>query len=82
MTRTAAVLASSGVSESWPSWAFWSLSSVSLSFVVAMMNYKAGDSFHAFIATNMSMMTTAQSAIAADLDAFAEATWFTSAYMV
>lgn len=34
------------------------------------------------IATNMSMMTTAQSYIAADLDAFAEATWFTSAFMV
>ncbi|KAJ5119208.1 hypothetical protein N7448_010914 [Penicillium atrosanguineum] len=34
------------------------------------------------IATNMSMMTTAQSYIAADLDAFAEATWFTSAYMI
>lgn len=30
----------------------------------------------------MSMMTTAQSDIAADLDAFAEATWFTSAYLV
>jgi hypothetical protein len=30
----------------------------------------------------MSMMTTAQSSIAADLDAFAEASWFTSAYMV
>jgi hypothetical protein len=30
----------------------------------------------------MSMMTTAQSDIAADLDAFAEASWFTSAYMV
>jgi hypothetical protein len=30
----------------------------------------------------MSMMTTAQSEIAADLDAFAEVTWFTSAYMV
>ncbi len=30
----------------------------------------------------MSMMTTAQSDIAADLDAFAEVTWFTSAYMV
>ncbi|KAJ5593928.1 uncharacterized protein N7459_000136 [Penicillium hispanicum] len=33
-------------------------------------------------ATNMSMMTTAQSDIAADLDAFAEATWFTSAYII
>jgi hypothetical protein len=30
----------------------------------------------------MSMMTTAQSEIAADLDAFAEVTWFTSAYIV
>lgn len=30
----------------------------------------------------MSMMTTAQSEIATDLDAFAEATWFTSAYLV
>ncbi|KAJ5769527.1 hypothetical protein N7520_004086 [Penicillium odoratum] len=33
-------------------------------------------------ATNISMMTTAQSQIAADLDAFAEATWFTSAFMI
>ncbi|KAJ5367735.1 hypothetical protein N7541_001676 [Penicillium brevicompactum] len=33
-------------------------------------------------ATNMSMMTTAQSDIAADLDAFADASWFTSAYMI
>ncbi|KAJ5818071.1 hypothetical protein N7474_003662 [Penicillium riverlandense] len=33
-------------------------------------------------ATNMSMMTTAQSDIAADLDAFAEASWFTSAYLI
>ncbi|KAJ5153535.1 uncharacterized protein N7482_010013 [Penicillium canariense] len=32
--------------------------------------------------TNISMMTTAQSDIAADLDAFAEATWFTSAYLI
>ncbi|BDD64374.1 hypothetical protein MPDQ_000346 [Monascus purpureus] len=32
--------------------------------------------------TNMSMMTTAQSEIATDLDAFAEATWFTSAYLI
>ncbi|KAJ5106076.1 hypothetical protein NUU61_003423 [Penicillium alfredii] len=32
--------------------------------------------------TNMSMMTTAQSDIAADLDAFAEATWFTAAFMI
>ncbi|KAJ5197745.1 uncharacterized protein N7498_006862 [Penicillium cinerascens] len=32
--------------------------------------------------TNMSIMTTAQSYIAADLDAFAEATWFTSAFMI
>ncbi|KAJ5161344.1 hypothetical protein N7492_006736 [Penicillium capsulatum] len=32
--------------------------------------------------TNMSMMTTAQSSIAADLDAFAETTWFTSSYMI
>ncbi|KAJ5692765.1 hypothetical protein N7462_002188 [Penicillium macrosclerotiorum] len=32
--------------------------------------------------TNMSMMTTAQSDIAADLDSFAEATWFTSTYMI
>jgi hypothetical protein len=35
-----------------------------------------------FIATNMSMMTTAQSDIAADLDAFSETTWFNSAYLV
>ncbi|KAF9889330.1 hypothetical protein FE257_007440 [Aspergillus nanangensis] len=33
-------------------------------------------------ATNMSMMTTAQSDIAADLDAFAETTWFNSAYLI
>ena len=33
-------------------------------------------------ATNISMMTTAQSAIAVDLDAFDQATWFTSAYLV
>ncbi|KAJ5651786.1 hypothetical protein N7507_009212 [Penicillium longicatenatum] len=33
-------------------------------------------------ATNISMMTTAQSEVAADLDAFAEATWFTSAFMI
>ncbi|KAJ5887025.1 uncharacterized protein N7473_009699 [Penicillium subrubescens] len=31
---------------------------------------------------NISMMTTAQSAIAADLDAFDQATWFTSAYLI
>jgi hypothetical protein len=30
----------------------------------------------------MSMMTTAQSDIAADLDAFSETTWFNSAYLV
>ncbi|KAJ5481261.1 major facilitator superfamily domain-containing protein [Penicillium sp. IBT 31633x] len=34
------------------------------------------------IATNMSMMTTAQSNVAADLDAFSESSWFTSAYMI
>ncbi|KAJ5861894.1 uncharacterized protein N7529_009204 [Penicillium soppii] len=33
-------------------------------------------------ATNMSMMTTAQSDIAAEFDAFAEASWFTSAYLI
>ncbi|KAE8153153.1 major facilitator superfamily domain-containing protein [Aspergillus avenaceus] len=33
-------------------------------------------------ATNMSMMTTAQSDIAADLDAFSETTWFNSAYLI
>lgn len=33
-------------------------------------------------AINISMMTTAQSDIAADLDAFDQATWFTSAYLV
>ncbi|KKK14409.1 hypothetical protein P175DRAFT_0456321 [Aspergillus ochraceoroseus IBT 24754] len=33
-------------------------------------------------ATNMSMMTTAQSEIADDLDAFEETTWFNSAYMI
>ncbi|KAF7715309.1 Uncharacterized protein PECH_007279 [Penicillium ucsense] len=31
---------------------------------------------------NISMMTTAQSAIAADLDAFDQATWFTAAYLI
>ncbi|KAE8354724.1 major facilitator superfamily domain-containing protein [Aspergillus coremiiformis] len=33
-------------------------------------------------ATNMSMMTTAQSDIAEDLDAFSETTWFNSAYLI
>lgn len=33
-------------------------------------------------ACNFSLLTTTQSAIAADLDAFEEATWFTSAYLV
>ncbi|KAJ5288898.1 hypothetical protein N7478_001928 [Penicillium angulare] len=33
-------------------------------------------------ATNISMMTTAQSAIAADLDAYAETTWFTASFMI
>lgn len=32
--------------------------------------------------TNMSMMTTAQSDIAADLDAFSETTWFNSAFLI
>ncbi|KAA8646553.1 putative MFS multidrug transporter [Aspergillus tanneri] len=32
--------------------------------------------------TNMSMMTTAQSDIAADLDAFSQTTWFNSAYLI
>ncbi|GLA75074.1 hypothetical protein AtubIFM55763_006336 [Aspergillus tubingensis] len=32
--------------------------------------------------TNMSMMTTAQSEIAADLDAFSETTWFNSAFLI
>ncbi|KAJ5475708.1 hypothetical protein N7539_007995 [Penicillium diatomitis] len=31
---------------------------------------------------NISIMTTAQSAIAADLDAFDQATWFTAAYLI
>ncbi|KAF2103304.1 MFS general substrate transporter [Rhizodiscina lignyota] len=35
-----------------------------------------------FQATNMSMITTIQSSIAADLDAYEEVTWFTSAYLV
>ena len=30
----------------------------------------------------MSLLTTTQSTIAADLDAFAEVSWFTSAYLV
>ncbi|KAJ5377134.1 uncharacterized protein N7496_004543 [Penicillium cataractarum] len=34
------------------------------------------------LAINISMMTTAQSEIAADLDAFDQATWFTSAYLI
>ncbi|KAF1810487.1 MFS multidrug transporter-like protein [Eremomyces bilateralis CBS 781.70] len=33
-------------------------------------------------ATNISLLTTAQSAIAAELDAFENVTWFTSAYLV
>ncbi|KAF2139966.1 uncharacterized protein K452DRAFT_289345 [Aplosporella prunicola CBS 121167] len=33
-------------------------------------------------ACNFSLLTTTQSSIAADLDAFEEATWFTSAYLV
>jgi hypothetical protein len=34
------------------------------------------------LASNMSGLTTMQSAIAEDLDAFAETSWFTSAYLV
>lgn len=34
------------------------------------------------VAANMSGITTTQSKIAEDLDAFAAATWFTSAYLV
>jgi hypothetical protein len=34
------------------------------------------------LAMNMSGITTTQSRIAEDLDAFAEASWFTSAYLV
>ncbi|KAJ6014787.1 hypothetical protein N7540_009378 [Penicillium herquei] len=33
-------------------------------------------------ATNISMMTTAQSEIAADLDAYDQATWFTASFMI
>ena len=33
-------------------------------------------------ASNMSGLTTTQSTIAADLDAFKETSWFTSAYLV
>jgi MFS family permease len=33
-------------------------------------------------ATNFSLLTTTQSTIAADLDAFAETSWFTSAYLI
>ncbi|PSK55767.1 hypothetical protein B9Z65_4645 [Elsinoe australis] len=33
-------------------------------------------------ATNISLMTVVQSAIASDLDAFEEASWFTSAYLI
>ncbi|PNS18509.1 hypothetical protein CAC42_5048 [Sphaceloma murrayae] len=33
-------------------------------------------------ATNISLMTVTQSAIASDLDAFEEASWFTSAYLI
>lgn len=33
-------------------------------------------------ATNISIITTTQSSIAADLDAFEEASWFTSAYLI
>lgn len=35
-----------------------------------------------FAASNMSGITTTQSKIAEDLDAFAAASWFTSAYLV
>ena len=34
------------------------------------------------IACNISLLTTTQSTIATDLDAFAEVSWFTSAYLV
>src|SRR5580704_9237893 len=34
------------------------------------------------IATNITLLTTTQSVIASDLDAFEEASWFTSAYLV
>lgn len=34
------------------------------------------------LAMNMTMMTTAQSEIATDLNAFADTTWFNSAFMV
>lgn len=35
-----------------------------------------------YIATNISILTTTQSSIAADLDAFEQATWFTSSYLI
>jgi MFS family permease len=34
------------------------------------------------LATNISIITTTQSSIAADLDAFEQATWFTSSYLI
>jgi hypothetical protein len=34
------------------------------------------------IAVNISLLTTTQSTIAAELDAFSEVSWFTSAYLV
>ena len=35
-----------------------------------------------FLAMNITMLTTTQSVIAADLDAFSEASWLTSAYLI
>lgn len=40
------------------------------------------DTAYALAATNMSILTTTQSAIAADLDAFEEASWLTSSYLI
>jgi hypothetical protein len=47
------------------------------------MKYHTGLVLIAFLAaSNLSLVTTTQSKIAEDLDAFVAASWFTSAYMV
>ena len=47
------------------------------------MKYQTGLMLIAFLAaSNLSLVTTTQSKIAEDLDAFVAASWFTSAYMV
>lgn len=41
-----------------------------------------GDILTRYIATNISLLTTTQSVIAEELDAFEKTSWFTSAYLV